>query len=155
MISSQPIVKINSFCLPTARPSVAFGLAVALATLAGACTDAQPDDAAAVDWSRVEFRAVAMAEYRFIPSQLDFRRGVAYRLRLENQGTELHEFTAPDFPVAIELRDPAVLAPGKTEIIVPPRSAKDLYFVARRPGRYVLSCADHDWAGMTGTITIE
>ena len=28
-------------------------------------------------------------------------------------------------------------------------------FVPQKPGRYALTCADHDWAGMIGEITIE
>ncbi len=142
---------------------MALGLA-ALATLASFWTVARSEDAAApaaqialadVDWSKAAAVAVVMTEYRFTPHELNFRHGVAYRLRLENQGAELHEFTAPAFLAAIDLRDAAVLATAKNEVIVGPHSAKEVYFVARQPGRYALSCADHDWAGMEGVITIE
>jgi uncharacterized cupredoxin-like copper-binding protein len=141
------------------RPA-AFGVVIAAALLAGACAGKRPDAAAAprtdsAAWSPAQTVTVAMAEYRFIPSELKFRRGVAYRLRLENSGAELHEFTAPDFLHAVDLRDPAVLAAGQNEVVVTPGSSKDIYFVARQPGTYVLTCADHDWAGMTGSITIE
>ena len=96
-----------------------------------------------------------MTEYRFVPRELSFRRGVVYRLRLENHGAELHEFTAPAFFAAIDLRDPAVLVVARNEIVVGPHSAKEVYFIAGQPGRYALSCADHDWAGMEGIITVE
>jgi uncharacterized cupredoxin-like copper-binding protein len=135
---------------------------MAIPLFVGACADGRPDGgapprpgSAAIDWSRAEAVTVTMTEYRFVPNQLRFRRGAVYRLRLENVGSELHEFTAPAFLAAIDLRDPAVLAAGKNEIVVAPGKAKDVYFVARQPGDYALTCADHDWAGMTGTIAIE
>lgn len=59
------------------------------------------------------------------------------------------------FSERVDLRDPAVLAAGKNEVVVAPGNSKDVYFIARQPGEYALTCADHDWAGMTGTITIE
>jgi len=39
--------------------------------------------------------------------------------------------------------------------VLQPNEQKDLYFIARRPGQYDMRCADHDWAGMTGDITVE
>ena len=39
--------------------------------------------------------------------------------------------------------------------VVRPGETKNLYFVSREPGHFPLWCADHDWAGMTGDITIE
>jgi len=97
---------------------------------------------------------VLMVEYAFKPAQLSFRRGVAYRLHLDNRGKETHEFTAPDFFKAIDMRNPEVVNADRTEIAVQPGTTKDLYFVARQPGAYGLHCADHDWAGMVGHITI-
>jgi uncharacterized cupredoxin-like copper-binding protein len=135
------------------RP-VALGLAT---ILVGACADMRSGAAgpAGIDWSRARDVTIVMTEYRFTPGELSFERGVAYRMHLENRGKELHEFTAPGFLAAVELRDRAVLATGKNEIVVVPRIDKAIYFVARQPGRYELSCADHDWAGMIGTIVIE
>src|SRR5712691_1268483 len=104
-----------------------------------------------------EARAVTVvaSEYQFSPARLTFKRGVAYRLHLENHGKELHEFHAPAFFGAVELADPTVLNADKTEILIQPGEAKDLTFVPRKPGRYKLICADHDWAGMTGAITVK
>ena len=42
-----------------------------------------------------------------------------------------------------------------TAAVVRPHEAKDMYFIATRPGSYELTCADHDWAGMTARITVE
>jgi len=41
------------------------------------------------------------------------------------------------------------------EVVLQPNEQKDLYFVALRPGHYDMWCADHDWAGMIGDITVE
>ena len=116
---------------------------------------ASATDLAKADWAHARTVTIVMAEYRFVPDRLSFERGVTYRLQLENRSAELHEFTAPGFLAAIELRDPTVLNAGKNEVVVEPRTAKAVYFAARQAGRYELTCADHDWAGMVGTIVIE
>jgi uncharacterized cupredoxin-like copper-binding protein len=105
--------------------------------------------------SQAQLVSVVATEYQFSPDELSFKRGIAYRLHIENHGKELHEFTAPDFFKAIETGDPAVLNPDRTEILIHPGEAKDLTFVALQTGHYRLFCADHDWAGMTGGITVE
>ena len=56
---------------------------------------------------------------------------------------------------AIELRNPEVLGPYATRIVVRANEAKDMDFIATRAGSYELTCADHDWAGMTARITVE
>jgi len=119
------------------------------------CALLTPARAAEVDWSTAQPVSLTAVEYAFEPSQLIFRHDVAYRLQIENHGRELHELTAPDFFKAAELRNPEVLNPEHTEIVLRPGEQKNLYFVALRPGHYDMWCADHDWAGMTGAITIE
>jgi uncharacterized cupredoxin-like copper-binding protein len=111
--------------------------------------------ARAADWSQAQTVTVTTSEYAFSPNRLVFKRGVVYRLHIDNRGNEMHEFTAPEFFKAAEIRDPAVLNADKTEIEVPPGKSKDLEFVAPRAGRYKLRCSDHDWAGMLGEITVE
>lgn len=125
----------------------AFVLALASAVLAAAV--------AAPDWTKAELVTVSMVEYRFVPDHLTFRHGTAYRLHLRNDGSELHEFTAPEFLKAIDIGNPEALGGYGSEIVLQPHQEKDLYFVARHPGHYKLICADHDWAGMTGEIAIE
>ena len=111
--------------------------------------------AADVDWAAAELVVVRLIDDRFVPDTLSFRRGVAYRLRLENRGKETHEFTAPDFIKTLELRNPEVLEPAGNEVLVHSGEQKELYFVAHKPGRYALICADHDWDGMDGEISVE
>ena len=114
-----------------------------------------PGSAFATDWSKAKKVTVVTVEYAFKPASLTFRQGVAYRLHVDNRGKETHEFTAPDFFKAVELRDAKALNADQTEIVVQPGEKKDLYFVAKQPGSYKLRCADHDWAGMVGDITIS
>jgi uncharacterized cupredoxin-like copper-binding protein len=125
-----------------------------LITLA-VCALLSPARAAGVDWSRAHLVTLTTLEYAFEPNHLILRRDVAYRLHLENHGRELHELTSPDLFKSVELRNPEVLNPEHTEIVLQPNEQKDLYFVTLRPGHYDMWCADHDWAGMTGDITIE
>ena len=98
---------------------------------------------------------VVASEYQFAPNRLSFEHGVRYRLHVENHGKETHEFTAPRFFKAIAIEDPSALNADKTEIVVNPGEAKDLNFVANKPGHYRFICADHDWAGMKGKITVK
>jgi uncharacterized cupredoxin-like copper-binding protein len=109
----------------------------------------------AADRSVPEDVTLVLSEYRFSPNHLVFRHGVPYRLLLENRGKELHEFTAPAFFQAITLEAPESLVPGGSEVVLGPGERKALVFVAAAAGRYPLSCADHDWAGMTGDIVVE
>jgi uncharacterized cupredoxin-like copper-binding protein len=124
-----------------------------LLSLAAFAAAAAP--AAEVDWSKAEPVTVIMTEYKFAPSALTFRHGVPYRLHLENQGKELHEFTAAAFFKAVTVRNPEVLKNGGQEAVVEPHETKDVYFMADRPGHFPLACADHDWEGMVGDITVE
>ena len=111
--------------------------------------------AAAADWSRAQVLTVVAREYQFAPDRLTFKRGIAYRLHIENRGKETHEFHAPAFFKTVEIGTPGALNEDRTEVLVNPGETKDFDFVARKAGRYPLICADHDWAGMTGTITVK
>ena len=111
--------------------------------------------AGAVEWDKAQTVTVATSEFQFTPNELTFRRGVPYRLHLQNRGKEEHEFTAPAFIKSLRVRNPKVLNADRSEIVLQPGQATDFYFVAQKPGHYPLICADHDWAGMTGEITVE
>ncbi len=84
-----------------------------------------------------------------------FRHGVTYRLHLENHGTDLHEFTAPEFFAEAVVRDPGKLANGGQEVVVQPGETADIDLVPQRVGKYDLRCADHDWDGMVGSIEVQ
>jgi uncharacterized cupredoxin-like copper-binding protein len=110
--------------------------------------------AIATDWSKAEVVTVIATENAFTPSTLVFRKGVTYRLHVENHGKELHEFASPEFFRAVQMDDSTVLNSDRTEIAVQPGEQKDLSFVAETPGSFKLTCPDHDWDGMIGDITI-
>jgi uncharacterized cupredoxin-like copper-binding protein len=98
---------------------------------------------------------LTMIDYRFIPDHLIFEHGVHYRLHLENHGKETHELTAPTFFATANIDNPEALNHERSEIVMQPGETKDIFLTAHRPGTYDLLCADHDWAGMVGGITVE
>ena len=57
--------------------------------------------ARAADWSQAQPVTVVASESKFTPNSLAFRRGVAYRLHVENRGREMHEFNAADLRSAV------------------------------------------------------
>jgi uncharacterized cupredoxin-like copper-binding protein len=111
--------------------------------------------AAAVDWSNARRVEIRMIEYEIVPNQLRFRRGLPYRLHLVNAGKEGHDFTAPDFFTAVQVRNAGALNESGKSVFLQPGQETDIYFIARHPGLFAPRCADHDWAGMTATIVIE
>ena len=125
-----------------------------LALLVAIAAELPCGPALAVDWSKAQRVTVVAVEYAFKPANLTFHRGVAYRLQIDNRGKETHEFTAPDFFKAIDMRNADVVNADRIEIVIQPGQHKDLYFVAQRTGSFDLRCSDHDWAGMVGSIAI-
>jgi uncharacterized cupredoxin-like copper-binding protein len=130
-------------------------LIVVSAALLLAQTSLALPPAAAVDWSHAQPINVLMVDSKFIPNRLTFRHGTPYQLHLENHGKDLHEFTAPAFLADTIVRDPAMLANGGQEIVLQPGTSVDVDLVPLKRGTYPLICADHDWADMTGEITVE
>ena len=127
------------------------GLAAAI--LVGAF--AVPGSVSAAEPKGAKQVTVVATESKFAPNKLTFRRGIPYRLHVENRGKEMHEFNAADLFKSSKISNPAVLNPDKTELVLKPGEAKDLYFIPKKAGHYRLFCPDHDWAGMTGEITVE
>ena len=125
----------------------------AAAILVGAC--AVPGSGLAAEPKGAKQVTVVATESKFTPNKLAFRRGIPYRLHVENRGKEMHEFNAADLFKSSKISNPAVLNPDKTELVLKPGEAKDLYFIPKKAGHYRLFCPDHDWAGMTGEITVE
>jgi uncharacterized cupredoxin-like copper-binding protein len=96
-----------------------------------------------------------MLDYRFEPDHLTFQHDVRYRLHLENHGKETHELTAPVFFGTAKIDNRDVLNREGTEILLQPGESKDVFLTPGRPGTYDLRCADHDWHGMVGGITVQ
>ena len=110
---------------------------------------------AADKWSQAQPMTVVMVDNRFQPDHLTFQSGQAYALTLENHGKEMHEFTASKFLKAATVRDKALLANGGTDIVVQPGETTRILLIAPPKGQYDLICADHDWDGMVGSITVD
>lgn len=98
---------------------------------------------------------VTMIDYKFVPDRLIFQHDVRYRLHLENHGKETHEFTAPVFFATAKIDNPEVLNRQRSEIVLQPGDVKDVFLTVGKPGTYDLRCADHDWNGMVGGITVQ
>jgi uncharacterized cupredoxin-like copper-binding protein len=98
---------------------------------------------------------VEMVDDKFVPDHLIFKQGVHYQLHLENHGRHLHEFTASKFFDTAEIDNPDALNPERTEVVLQPGETTDVFLTLHRPGTFDLRCADHDWEGMVGDITVE
>ena len=110
---------------------------------------------AADQWSEAQKIVVVMVDDRFEPDHLTFHAGQPYELHLENRGKDLHEFTAPGFLRAAAIRDKRPLSNGGTDVVVQSGKSVSIFLIAPAKGRYDLTCADHDWDGITGSITVE
>ncbi|HEV2956179.1 MAG TPA: hypothetical protein VGX95_08675 [Xanthobacteraceae bacterium] len=125
-----------------------------LVASAGFVSAGHGHSAAAVDWPQAQRIEVRMIEYEFVPSTLRLHHGVPYRLHLINAGKEGHDFTAPDFFAAVQVKNRDALTDGRS-IYLPPGASADVYFIAPAAALFAPRCADHDWAGMTATIVID
>ncbi len=106
-------------------------------------------------WRSAKPMSVVMVDNRFEPDHLTFQAGAPYALHVTNSGKELHEFTAPGFFRAARLRDKHQLANGGIELVLQPGQSATILLIAPPPGRYDLTCADHDWDGMVGQIEVQ
>ena len=124
--------------------ALAFGL---LSTVAGA---QEPD------WSRAQRVDVELSSFDFTPSTLHLKAGRPVILHLVNTASGGHDFAAPAFFAAAQLRprDRPALAKGRVE--VRGGQSRDVALVPRA-GRYPLKCshAFHKTFGMTGRILVD
>jgi plastocyanin len=110
---------------------------------------------AADQWANAQPMTVIMIDNSFQPDHLTFEQGKPYELRLENHGKDMHEFTAPAFLKAATIKDKHLLANGGTDIVVQSGTSVRVLLIAPAKGHYDLTCADHDWDGMVGNISVD
>jgi plastocyanin len=110
---------------------------------------------AADAWSEAQPMTVVMVDNRFEPDHLTFHAGQRYALRLENHGKDMHEFTAPAFWKAATVKDKSKLSNGGTDLVVQAGQTVEVLMIAPPKGQYALTCADHDWDGMVGSIVVD
>jgi uncharacterized cupredoxin-like copper-binding protein len=114
-----------------------------------------PAALAADPWSHAQVVTEIMVDNSFQPDHLTFHSGQPYELRLENHGKDMHEFTAPAFFRTATVRDTRVLVNGGTDVVVQPGQSVSIFLIPGTKGGYDLACADHDWDGMVGRITVD
>jgi uncharacterized cupredoxin-like copper-binding protein len=130
-------------------------LLVAALTFSSIAISYHGDAASRVNWADAERVELQMTEYKFVPDQLNFHRGLPYQLHLINVGKEGHDFTAPDFFASVDLKDADGLNETKTSIYLEPGRIAEIYFIATKVALFAPRCADHDWAGMKATIVVN
>jgi plastocyanin len=126
----------------------------------GACAShsAKPDyvqaAAATIDWASAKPVTVKLTDFDFTPSQLNIQAGQPVRLILANNGSDLHDFSAPAFFAAASFRQGGTVpAGGKVAVAQDKTVEVDLVPGA---GQYPLDCTEflHTMLGMTGTIDV-
>jgi plastocyanin len=108
--------------------------------------------AQAPDWAHAQRVEVRLSSFDFTPSTLHLRAGRPVVLHLVNTGSGGHDFTAPAFFAAAQVRNSA----GKGSIEVSGHRSVDIALVPRA-GNYPLKCshAFHKTFGMTGRIVVD
>jgi plastocyanin len=98
---------------------------------------------------------VHLSNFAFTPDQLRLRVGEPVHLRIVNDSTGGHNFTAPSLFSASTFPDGSPPTSGKVE--VGPKSSTDIVFVPRVPGTYRVECTHflHSLFGMTGNVVVE
>jgi uncharacterized cupredoxin-like copper-binding protein len=130
------------------RASV-IALSVFSAVLSG---HAQPTTAPA---GNSETITVRLSNFSFTPEHLRLKAGVPVRLRLMNESTGGHDFSAPAFFAASAL-PPGFPAPPDGGVAVGSHQTVEITVVPRVPGAYRLECTHflHGIFGMHGTIEV-
>jgi uncharacterized cupredoxin-like copper-binding protein len=127
----------------------------------GACAShpAAPDPmqpaAASIDWGAAKTMTVKLSDFDFAPSDLNFEAAQPVKLVLVNDGSGLHDFSAPAFFVAASLRQGSA-APAGGKVSVAKGQSAEIDLVPGAAAKYPLTCTEflHDMLGMTGTIDV-
>ena len=116
------------------------------------------------DWKALTTVTVEMSEHHYLPEDIRFQAGKAYKVELKNVGDKDHYFTSPEFNRAVAWRK--IMVNGQMEAKAPYFTAfevlkkggrLDLYFVPVKSGTYPVYCTidDHREKGMEGKLIIE
>jgi uncharacterized cupredoxin-like copper-binding protein len=98
---------------------------------------------------------VRLSNFAFAPEHLRLKAGVPVRLRLVNESSGGHDFSAPAFFAAGSF--PSVSpVPRDGGVAVASHQTVELTIVPRTPGSYRLECTHflHSMFGMHGTIEV-
>src|SRR3954447_25816868 len=105
--------------------------------------------------SGAETVTVRLSNCAYDPDHLRLRANVPVRLRLVNDSSGRHDFSAPAF-FAASTYPPGSSAPPDGDISVGSDETVELAVVPRNPGSYPLRCTHflHSLFGMHGTIEV-
>ncbi|HLL31872.1 MAG TPA: cupredoxin domain-containing protein [Allosphingosinicella sp.] len=112
--------------------------------------------AQAPDWTRAQRVEVRLSSFDFTPSTLRLRAGRPVVLHLVNTGSGGHDFTAPAFFAAAQVRPRDRGRVGKGRIELRGRQSVEIALVPKA-GTYPLKCshAFHKTLGMSGRIVVD
>jgi uncharacterized cupredoxin-like copper-binding protein len=110
----------------------------------------------APDWAHAQRVDVELSSFAFTPSTLHLRAGRPVVLHLVNSASGGHDFTAPAFFAAAQLRPQDRARVGKGSIDLRGRQSADVALVPKA-GNYPLKCshAFHKTFGMSGRILVD
>jgi plastocyanin len=115
-----------------------------------------PALAQSVNWGAATPVTVALSSFAYAPSTVRVPAGVPVRLILTNESNGGHNFAAPAFFAAANIReeDRALLRRGAVEVR---RNSSVSITLVPRAGRYPLRCTHllHTSFGMSGEIVVE
>ena len=112
--------------------------------------------AAAPDWRQAREYDVLLSSFDIQPRLIELRAGEPVRLRLINNSTTSHSFSADDFFSSGEVRprERKLVSTGRVD--VEPGQTREVLIVPK-PGRYAARCANlfHRIMGMTARIVVQ
>jgi plastocyanin len=99
---------------------------------------------------------VRLSNFAFDPDHLRLKAGVPVRLRLVNESSGGHDFSAPAFFAASSVLSGSS-APSNGEVAVGSHQTVEIAVVPRAPGTYRVECTHflHSLLGMHGAIDVR
>jgi uncharacterized cupredoxin-like copper-binding protein len=112
--------------------------------------------AQATDWNQAPRVAVTLSSFHFDPATIHLHSGQPVVLHLVNGGAGGHNFGAPEFFAAAQIRAQDQASVRKGSVEVAGHEAKDIGVIPR-PGTYKLHCTHmmHSAFGMKGEIVVD
>jgi uncharacterized cupredoxin-like copper-binding protein len=135
-------------------------LVLAAAAFASACASSHPIEPrlapASVSFAGATEQRVELANFDFTPREVHLRAGQPYELVLVNIASGGHDFAAPEFFAAGQVRPDEAALVAEGEIEVPGGATRRIHIVPAA-GRYDLVCTHtgHALLGMKGRIVVE
>ena len=127
-----------------------------VATLAALSIAGSPFAVQAQPAAQPSVTAIDLSNFKFMPSQLQLPAGVPVTLRLKNEASGGHNFSAPAFFAAARI-EPASAGSIRNGTIEVPSHSTVQVTVTPAAGQYPLRCSHflHASFGMKGTIFVR